>query len=476
MSKSAFFAILILLSSSALSYSPDDSIAVLYSQYRIGGLAACAFQGDSLIWEGYFGVRNPFHEDSLVTNATQFYLWSVTKPVNAIAFMQLWEQGLVELDGDISDYLPFEVCNPHYPEIPITPRMVMAHTSSLRANNLFFDGELEAGDTTYSNTAYVQQVYVPGGIWYDETMNFYNEPPGTSHKYNMHRSQAVLAAIVEQQSSFSDSFDLHCREVIFDPLGMEHTSYILGSVDTMGLAVPLFYQGGQWTAPYGYASAASYSGWLLKSSVMELANIVLAMMQGGELGGVRILEQATVDTMLTVQFPELNGDWGLGWRRMDNFQQTGRTIWGHYGNSGPGNDGGKAAMYFCPAENSAVVFLSNYCSDHVMNTVMRVLFDYVAEQTGMEGGSLPPCALIRSVAPNPFPATTTITIALPAPGPVQLDVFDLAGRHVSALLNQPLPAGNHTATFDGSELPPGVYLVRLRVPGSVSTAKCLITR
>ncbi len=79
------------------------------------------------------------------------------------------------------------------------------------------------------------------------------------------------------------------------------------------------------------------------------------------------------------------------------------------------------------------------------------------EDAGLTGGFIQ----IRSIAPNPFRATTNISIALPAPGPVQLDVFDLAGRHVSTLLNQPLPAGNHTAAFDGSELPPGVYLVRM---------------
>ena len=83
---------------------------------------------------------------------------------------------------------------------------------------------------------------------------------------------------------------------------------------------------------------------------------------------------------------------------------------------------------------------------------------------------------IQSVAPNPFPATTNIAIALPAPGPVQLDVFDLAGRHVSTLLNHTLPAGNHTAAFDGSELPPGVYLVRLASGSEFATTRVVLLR
>ncbi len=83
---------------------------------------------------------------------------------------------------------------------------------------------------------------------------------------------------------------------------------------------------------------------------------------------------------------------------------------------------------------------------------------------------------IYSNAPNPFPTTTTITIALPTPAPVQLDVFSLAGRHIDTPLNQTLPAGNHTAAFDGSDLPPGVYLVRLTSGSECITAKVILVR
>jgi len=94
------------------------------------------------------------------------------------------------------------------------------------------------------------------------------------------------------------------------------------------------------------------------------------------------------------------------------------------------------------------------------------------EDEGLTGGFVQ----IRAVVPNPFPATATITIALSSPGPVQLDVFDLAGRHVSTLLNHTLPAGNHTAAFDGSALPPGVYLIRLTSGSDFATAKVVLVR
>jgi len=284
----------------------------------------------------------------MVNDSTLFYVYSCGKPIMAIEFMQLWEEGLVDLDADVGDYLPYQVRNPYYPDDPITPRMIMSHTSSLRAATLLLPGEQEAGDTTYSNTDYVQEVYVPGGIWYDIDECFYNYQPGTVYSYNMHRSQAVLGAILEQVSPYSDSLEFHCREYLFDPLGMNLTTYMIGSVDTLNMATP-YTPGGD---PYGYLAAPSYTGWLLKSNPLEFVQPLIAVMLGGEVGGVCILEEATIDTILTAHYPSADNSQGLGWYKIDNFLGSGRTIWGHHG--GTGSDGGRNGFFFCPADNSAV--------------------------------------------------------------------------------------------------------------------------
>ena len=50
--------------------------------------------------------------------------------------MQLWENGLIELDNSINDYLPsgFTIVNPYFPNDTITVKMLMTHTSSLQDN------------------------------------------------------------------------------------------------------------------------------------------------------------------------------------------------------------------------------------------------------------------------------------------------------------------------------------------------------
>lgn len=64
--------------------------------------------------------------------------------------------------------------------------------------------------------------------------------------------------------------------------------------------------------------------------------------------------------------------------------------------------------------------------------------------------------------PNPFNPETHITYSLPAPGVVQLEVFDLLGQRVASLVNEFQAAGTYTCRFDGSFLPSGAYVYRLR--------------
>lgn len=444
---------------------PDDFIDSLLTAHNTVGLAACAYYGDSLIWDGYFGVKNFSYVDSLVNDTTLFFLYSCSKPFTAITFMQLWEQGLVELDVDVGDYLPYEIRNPYFPDTPITPRMIMSHTSSLRADVLFFDGELEAGDSTYSNTDYIAEVYVPGGIWYDSTANFYQWEPGSQHSYNLHRSQSVLAAIVEQVSTYSDSFDLHCREYIFDPLGMDLTSYLITSVDTMNVGAA--YTDASGGAVYGcYPSAPSYPGWLLKTNPLEYAQPLVAFMQGGEIGGTRILDETTVDTMMTAHYPTLDAEQGLGWRKIGNFY--GRLIWGH-------NGGDTSVTYFCPAENSAVIVLQNFGPTQVRMAAMNYLFNYIAEQMGIEESALT-SPLQLAVSPNPFSSTASVSFELPDTGPVSIQVFDLSGRLVATVADDVMTAGEHSVVLSAANLESGLYFIRLNTGGRAQVSSAVLIR
>jgi hypothetical protein len=78
--------------------------------------------------------------------------------------------------------------------------------------------------------------------------------------------------------------------------------------------------------------------------------------------------------------------------------------------------------------------------------------------------------------PNPFNPSTTITYDMKDAGHVTLQVFDLLGREVALLVNGSRAMGRHQVTFDGQELPSGVYIYRLETPGFASMQKMVLMK
>jgi len=93
----------------------------------------------------------------------------------------------------------------------------------------------------------------------------------------------------------------------------------------------------------------------------------------------------------------------------------------------------------------------------------------------------PPAALALAAHPNPFNPTTTIGFAIAVAGHARLQVLDLRGRLVATLVDEPLAAGHHAATWTGRdaagrEVPSGVYLCRLESGGRVVHGRMTLVR
>jgi len=86
--------------------------------------------------------------------------------------------------------------------------------------------------------------------------------------------------------------------------------------------------------------------------------------------------------------------------------------------------------------------------------------------------------------PNPFNSVTTIRFDLPIASWVKLEVFDLAGRIVSGLETTPATTvvdgwrevGSHEVTFDGLNLPSGMYFIRLQARDYVDVQKMVLIK
>ncbi len=78
--------------------------------------------------------------------------------------------------------------------------------------------------------------------------------------------------------------------------------------------------------------------------------------------------------------------------------------------------------------------------------------------------------------PNPFNPTTTIEFSTLETSMVSLSVFDLSGRQVASLVNGMMDAGNHSISFDASNLSSGVYFYTLQANGMSATKKMVLMK
>ena len=100
---------------------------------QLAGLQVLVLQGGEVVYE-YAGGFARLTAEGVVPMGPEHRMRvaSISKLVAAIGLLRLVEAGRVNLDADVSGYLGFTLRNPNFPDIAITPRMLLSHTSSIR--------------------------------------------------------------------------------------------------------------------------------------------------------------------------------------------------------------------------------------------------------------------------------------------------------------------------------------------------------
>jgi predicted acyl esterase len=95
---------------------------------------------------------------------------------------------------------------------------------------------------------------------------------------------------------------------------------------------------------------------------------------------------------------------------------------------------------------------------------------------GVDADAVPRVMMLAQNYPNPLNPTTEIAYEIPEAADVRLRVYDLLGREVAALVNEPQAAGRHTVRFDASRLASGTYLYRLQVGTRAVTRRMMVLK
>ena len=180
----------------------------------VPGVGAAVIKNGRLVYEKTLGSRyidNANPQNNLpLTRDTKLRIASISKVFVAAAYMQLAEQGKIDLDADISRYLGFTLRNPNYPDTPITSKMLLSHTSSLR------DGEVYTIPSKYS----LQELFRPDGMFYEGGAHYapYGEAPGEFFCYT-NLNYGILGTIIEKVTQ--TRFDKYMKQAFFDPMGID---------------------------------------------------------------------------------------------------------------------------------------------------------------------------------------------------------------------------------------------------------------
>ncbi|MDR2600298.1 MAG: beta-lactamase family protein [Oscillospiraceae bacterium] len=258
------------------------------TSYNAAAVSLVAFDSETGEYHVFeYGLAD-IQRDRKVDTETKFRIASLTKLVTVICAMTLVDDDFLDLDIDISTYLGFEVRNPHFPDMPITARMLMQHTSSLFDSNMF----IESRDRDSSES--VRYVI-------DHGLTFRRSQPGSVFEYS-NFGYAVLGALCER--IYGTTLDTMAREVIFDPMGIDAAYVPRNLNDTSNIAI--IYDDNhnisrtvqaqldvKESTTLGYDLHLAQGN--LTISALDYARILMMFLDGGISNGVRILSEHSIN-------------------------------------------------------------------------------------------------------------------------------------------------------------------------------------
>lgn len=305
-------------------------------ELSVPSLAVAVAKEGEIIWEEGFGWAD--RENRVKADEhTMYSLASISKPITATGLMILKEQGELELDHPINEYLgeaklKARVGNPD----EATVRRVANHSSGLPLHYQFF----------YEDEPYLRPPM-------DETIRRYGNlvtAPGERYQYS-NLGYGILDYIISRISgkSYSDFM----RQEVFLPLNMVHTSVDIGPglekyrvvrYGSDGLPIPFY--------DFDHPGASA-----VFSSVHDLVRFGMFHLKAPEPEQKSIVSDETIDEMQkpTVKVGDESG-YGIGWRISED--NRGYRSVSHNGGMG----GVSTTLMLIPSEKLVVTVLSNYSS------------------------------------------------------------------------------------------------------------------
>jgi CubicO group peptidase (beta-lactamase class C family) len=239
--------------------------------------------GKELLKKGY-GYSDVTKKAAVDPDTTMFRLASISKLFTWVSVMQLAEQGKLDIDADVNNYLDFKIA-PAFGK-PITLRNLMTHTGGFEEvihDIIFVDPKQAHSLRDFLIANQPRRMYPPGEI------------PAYSN-YGV-----GLAGYIVQRVSL-EPFEQYVSEHIFLPLGMKHSSFNQPMTAELAPNVSDGYRASTEKPAIGFEIFNPAPAGGVSSAAGDMGKFALALLNGGELDGHRILKPETRAAMWTPQF------------------------------------------------------------------------------------------------------------------------------------------------------------------------------
>jgi CubicO group peptidase (beta-lactamase class C family) len=336
-------------------------------QYHIPGVAIALIDDQEIVWQANFGLAN-VEEEIPVSEDTVFKLWSLSKAFTAVELMRLVEEGRVDLDAPITEYVPdFTIRSRFGDGEPITVRHLLTHRSGLPRGYCVKPEWYLGQDAVEHLAASLKDCYLA-------------YPTGQRYKYS-NAAYNILGYII--QAERGQAFPAYMRDRLLRPIGMSSSAFWstelpAGSrLGEPGQAHGYEYYEGEQYLYEQYDDVYIASG-NLYGTAGDLAEFVRFVFREGEADGEQLISPETLALMCEDQYsrPADPQPMGLGWK-IGRVLGSEKMVW-HDG--GPA-EGIGSLVAMLPEKKLGVVMLGNSTSfeSSVSMPIAMVLLEAMVE-------------------------------------------------------------------------------------------------
>ena len=353
------FVSMILFSACKPSFEQKTSQAIqdVMNEFKAVGVSATVVKDGKIVYNESFGYKN-LETQTPLTNDDVMRIASISKSFTATSLLQLVDKGVISLNDDVSDLIGFKIRNPHHPEIPITLKMVLSHTASIRDKEDYFTLD-----------------HLNPAVYGDCEESYFEYKPGEGYNYS-NMGLNLAGTILEKVSGVR--FDDYVRINVIHKLGL-YGGHNIDSLDANRFALIYTNKNGEYVESkgayksrsedmpsyvFGYSSPIFSPTGGVKISAHDLAIYMMMHMNGGAYNGVRIISEESAKAMQTPVWKiqkEGEEQYGLCLREFIDFVNDEKyNVPGSYpiGHTG-GAYGLNSIMIWSPADGWGIVAMTN---------------------------------------------------------------------------------------------------------------------